>query len=199
MARQTTEINAGSMADIAFLLLIFFLVTTTMDTNEGMMRKLPPPPENIDQKEEIKVKERNVFVVLINRNDELAVEGNLANIHNLCERTKAFFKNPNNDPNLSARKEEKVNIPLLGGDVEISEGVVSLQNDRGTTYSKYIEVQNELVKAINELRHEKAMEAFGMSLADLEDSKLPADEKKLKAIKKFYPLAISEAEPRAIK
>ncbi|MEA2041990.1 MAG: biopolymer transporter ExbD [Bacteroidota bacterium] len=188
MAKPTQEINAGSMADIAFLLLIFFLVTTTMDTNEGMMRKLPPPPENEENKPEVRKKERNVFVVLINRHDELAVEGSLANVNNLAERTKAFFKNPTNKENLSGKKEKT--IPIFGK-VMVSKGVVSLQNDRGTTYARYIKVQNELVKAINELRQEKALEYFGKDFVDL-------TEKQQEAVTEFYPLSISEAEPRAI-
>jgi biopolymer transport protein ExbD len=187
--RKLQEINAGSMADIAFLLLIFFLVTTTMDTDEGMMRQLPPPPENEDIKEEVKKKERNVFVVLINREDELAVEGNLTNIHELCEMTKEFFKNPLDKENLSSKK--KKTIPGFG-EVMVSEGVVSLQNDRTTSYSQYMLVQNELVRAVSELREELAMERFGKAMEDLTESQQ-------EAVKDYYPLAISEAEPRAIK
>ena len=92
------------MADIAFLLLIFFLVTTTMDTDEGMMRQLPPPPEKDQKDTEIKKKERNVFVVLINKEDELAVEGNQTSIYELSEMTKEFFKNPLNKDNLSEKE-----------------------------------------------------------------------------------------------
>ncbi len=189
--RPLQEINAGSMADIAFLLLIFFLVTTTMDTNTGMTRKLPPPPEDDKKEIDIKVKERNVFVVLINRNNQLAVEGKLTNIGNLCEKTKEFFKNPSDDPNLSARKEKSKYIEFFG-DIKISAGVVSLQNDRGTSYEKYIAVQNELLKAVNELRDELAMQRFGKRFDDLPEAES-------KAVKKYYPLAISEAEPMEIK
>ncbi len=189
MARKIQEINAGSMADIAFLLLIFFLVTTTMDTDEGMMRQLPPPPEQDQEDQDIDVKERNVYVVLINRNNELAVEGNLTNIDDLCEMTKEFFKNPLNKENLSERKVK--NIPLWG-DQEISAGVVSLQNDRRTSYEQYMKVQNELVRAVTELREELAMQRFGRDFADLKDEQK-------EAVKAYYPLSISEAEPRAIK
>lgn len=177
------------MADIAFLLLIFFLVTTTMDTDEGMMRQLPPPPEDEQEKQDITKKERNVFVVLINKNDELAVEGKLTNINRLTEMTKEFFRNPLDKDNLSAKKPKE--IPVFGK-VMISEGVVSLQNDRGTSYRRYMEVQNELVRAINELRKDLAMQRFGTSFEEL------TDEQK-EAVKDYYPLAISEAEPRAIK
>lgn len=185
--REIQEINAGSMADIAFLLLIFFLVTTTMDTNQGMMRKLPRLPDPNKPQDEIKVKERNVFVVLINKNDRLFVENKLTNINDLCEKTKEFFTNPNDDPNLSARKDTARNIPYFGP-TRISAGVVSVRNDRGTSYDKYIKVQNELLRAINELRDELAKKKFGTSFENLELDKQ-------KAIKKYYPVAISEAEP----
>lgn len=177
------------MADIAFLLLIFFLVTTTMDTDEGMMRQLPPPPEPDQEEQDIDVKERNVYVVLINRNDELAVEGNLTNINDLCEMTKEFFKNPLDKKNLSERKTKNI---APWGDVQVSAGVVSIQNDRTTSYEQYMKVQNELVRAVTELREELAMERFGKDFEDLTDAQQ-------EAVKDYYPLAISEAEPRAIR
>ena len=77
--RELQEINAGSMADIAFLLLVFFLVTTTMDTSWGLSRLLPPPLDEIPP-DQPPVKERNVFVVLANANDQLLVEGELMGV-----------------------------------------------------------------------------------------------------------------------
>ena len=189
--RELTEINAGSMADIAFLLLIFFLVTTTMDTNQGMMRKLPRLPEKNKKDDDVKVIERNVFVVLINKNDRLFVENKLTNVNDLCEKTKEFFVNPNNDPNLSAKKKEPRDIPYFGS-TYISAGVVSVRNDRGTSYEKYIKVQNELLKAVNELRDEKSLQKFGQHFNQLVPDKQAA-------IKKYFPVAISEAEPVEIK
>ena len=185
--RELTEINAGSMADIAFLLLIFFLVTTTMDTNKGLMRKLPPPPEK--EKVISEVRERNVFVVLINRNNQLMVRNRLSRVDQVCEKAKEFFLNPNDADNLPEKEEKE--IPFFGT-VRVSKGVISLQNDRGTSYEKYIEVQNELVRAVNELRDEKAKSKWGKPYADLDDNE------KQNAIRKIFPLAISEAEPRAV-
>ncbi len=183
--RPLQEINAGSMADIAFLLLIFFLVTTTMDTNKGMMRQLPPivPPEEIKDTD---VRERDVFVVLINRADQLLVEGSRMEISELREKTKEFFDNPTNNPNLSDRKSKEIEF---FGTVDVSKGVVSLQNDRGTSYDKYIAVQNELVAAVNELRNDLSKRKFGKPFDDL-------DESQQDAVQKYYPLAISEAEPK---
>ncbi len=185
--RPLQEINAGSMADIAFLLLIFFLVTTTMSTNTGMQRKLPPPPEKKDQ-QDVDVHERNVMVVLINKDNNIAIKGKPIQLKDICEKTKQFFTNPNNDKNLPEK--EVKDIPYFGK-YPVSKGVVSLQTDRNTNYEKYLQVNNELVRAINELRDEKSMEKFGMKFDDLEKDKQ-------KAVAKVYPLNISEAEPRRI-
>ena len=186
MARPIQEINAGSMADIAFLLLIFFLVTTTMDVDSGITRKLPPP--NPPDTKEPPIKERNVYIVSINLHNQVAAEGELVPVSKICDGVKEFIKNPNNDPNLSEKKEK--DIPLLGK-MMVSKGVVSLQNDRGTSYSKYIEVQNELVRAFNELRDEFAMKQWGKKYKDL-------TKEQQNAVKKIYPMTISEAEPRNV-
>lgn len=187
MARLNPEINAGSMADIAFLLLIFFLVTTTMDTDKGINRRLPPPLDpNIKPPD---VKERNIFTVLVNSQNRLLVNGKVGDISLLKNEAKEFLSNSSNSPQLP----EKVlkNIEELG-DVYISKGVISLKNDRGTSYDMYIQVQNELTRAINELRDELSMEKFGMKFSKL------YDEAKIKAIQKAIPISISEAEPENV-
>jgi len=188
MARNVQEINAGSMADIAFLLLIFFLMTTTMDIDSGITRKLPPPvPPETDVPE---VKERNVYIVLINTYNQLFVESEVMNVKNLCNGVKEFIKNPNNDKDLSEKASNPVEIPTIGP-MYPSKGVVSLQNDRNTSYEKYIEVQNELVKAFNELRDEFSRQQWGIAFNDL-------DEERQNAVKKLYPQSISEATPRNV-
>lgn len=179
------------MADIAFLLLIFFLVTTTMDVDTGIARKLPPMPdeEDIQDEEDVKIKERNLFIVLINKNDQLLVEGELMEIRNLKEDAKEFILNENNREDLPVKEEEY--IPELDRTMNVPQGVISLQNDRGTSYGKYIAVQNELVAAYNEIREDAAYEFFGKSYEDL-------NEEEKKGIKKLYPQSISEAEPKDI-
>ena len=190
--RDAPEINAGSMADIAFLLLVFFLVTTTMDSDLGMMRKLPPMiPEN--QPPPPPIKDRNVFVVLANANDQLLVEGELMDISELKEAAKEFIENPLNIETLPERK-DPVNVDYFGS-VSISKQVISLQNDKGTSYDLYIQVQNELARAYNELRNELAMEKFGKTYDDLAEA---GDKSRTKAIKKIYPQRISEAEPKNV-
>lgn len=189
--REAPEINASSMADIAFLLLVFFLVTTTMDTDFGLARKLPPPlPE--DQIEPPEIKQRNVFVVLVNAQDLLLVEGDIMDISELKEAAKEFIANPMNKTELPEK--EMKEVPLLG-EMEVSKQVISLQNDNGTSYDMYIQVQNELARAYNELRNELAEEKFGKTYDYLLEK---GDKDKIKAVRKVYPQRISEAEPKNI-
>ncbi|NLI25177.1 MAG: biopolymer transporter ExbD [Bacteroidales bacterium] len=186
-APEMPELNTGSSADIAFLLLIFFLVTTTFDTDKGIIRMLPPIVEK-QEKSESKVKERNVFVVLVNAKDQLLVEGELMDIRQLREKTKEFLLNPEDLPSLP-EKEEK-DIPYFGK-VRVGKGVISLQNDRGTSYGKYLEVQNELTAAGNEIKDQIAMQKFNKHFDDL-------SEDQQNAIKQYVPVMISEAEPKNI-
>lgn len=185
--RELQEINAGSMADIAFLLLIFFLVTTTMDTDSGISRTLPPPnPDDTEQPP--KINERNIFVVLVNRNDQLLVDGDVTEIDDLTERAKEFIENPRNLDDLPEKETKE--IPYFG-EYPVSKQIVSLRNDRGTSYGMYIQVQNELTRAYNELRDDLANQKFGKKYDELEDDKQDA-------IKDIYPMRISEAEPKNI-
>jgi biopolymer transport protein ExbD len=190
--RELQEINAGSMADIAFLLLIFFLVATTMDIDTGISRLLPPMPEDEEMEDDQEIRERNVFVVLINKDDQLFVEREVVEVSLLKEMTKEFFVNPNDDPDLSEKRPLTVDF---FGDMMVSKGVISLRNDIGTSYGKYIEVQNELAAAVNELRNDLCMQRFGKKYDDL-DPLNDTEKDLIAAVKKVYPMAISEAEPR---
>jgi biopolymer transport protein ExbD len=190
-SRKPPEINASSMADIAFLLLVFFLVTTTMDSDWGLARRLPPPvPDDI---EDIDVKQRNVFEILVNSNDELLVEGDIMQIDELRDAAKEFIVNPTNSEELPEKKPKE--IPLLGGTVMVSKQVISLQNDNGTSYGMYIQVQNELVAAYSELRNELGEQKFGKTYDALLEA---GEEDKVDAIRDFYPQRISEAEPKNV-
>jgi biopolymer transport protein ExbD len=194
--RAVPEINASSMADIAFLLLVFFLVTTTMDTDLGLARRLPPPlPENREEPPEIK--QRNVFVVLVNANDQLLVEGELLQIDELTEKAKEFISNPYNKEDLPEKELKPIDY---FGEYAVSKQVISLQNDNGTSYDMYIQVQNELARAYNELRDELCREKFSKSYAALmEEAKYSeTSNNKLEAVKDIYPQRISEAEPKNV-
>ncbi len=187
MARSVPEINGSSMADIAFLLLIFFLVTTTMDVDKGISRMLPPPPDPNAKPPDIK--KRNIFNLLVNNKDLMAVDGDYVSLRDLKGMVKEFISNPYNKENLPEKRIENIN---LLGEREVSKGIISLKNDRGTSYEMYIKVQNEITAAFHELRNEMAKKEFGVKYEDLEEDQQ-------KAIDKAIPLAISEAEPKAIK
>lgn len=186
MGRKTPEVNSGSMADISFLLLTFFLLTSSINTDQGISRKLPPPP---DKDAPIPpVKERNVLQVLVNMSDQLMVNGEPGDISSLKDDAVKFLTNPSDDPNMSEQKEEEIGSL---GIVRRSKGIISLQNDRGTSYGMYIKVQNELTKAVNEIRDKMSNAKFSKNYEDL-------DEESKKDIQKAVPIAISEAEPKNI-
>jgi biopolymer transport protein ExbD len=264
--RELQEINAGSMADIAFLLLIFWLVTTTIESDMGIKRQLPPPvPPDIDIPQ---AKEQNVFNVKVNFLDLLLVEGQPLEIQELKNKAKSFLiatgdgvithqigneeigKNrdvilitgANGKTNaafperewvrksdvrlkvaeyeqivkiaeekdkdafrkvLENWQEKLITINLLGGDYKQlpASALISMQNDNNTTYDTYLQVQNELQSAVNELRDELAIAKFGKSYRDLEDiyGRNKQDKstlQKITAVRALYPQRISEAEPR---
>ena len=185
--KKVPEVNSSSTADIAFLLLVFFLCTTTMAVNKGLARRLPPPVPAEQKTQDLKVKERNVFVVLLNSNDQLLVQGEYADVSELKDKAKEFIKNESNDENLPEK--EVIEVEYFGNVAVTKNHVISLQNDRGTSYSAYINVQNELVAAYNELRNDLAKAKFGQLYDDLQEDQQ-------KAIQKIYPQKISEAEPK---
>lgn len=185
--RKTSEINSSSMADIAFLLLIFFLVTTSMGSTTGLTRRLPPPLPPDQDIPPVDINKRNLFVVKINSQNQLLVQGTEISIKELRTKAKEFIRNDANDVTFPVKY--KVNIPLLG-EIEITkEHVISLQNDVDTQYQAYIDVQNELVAAYTELRNELSKSKFGKEYSEL-------DEPHQKAIQAAYPQKISEAEPK---
>lgn len=169
--RLTNEINAGSMADIAFLLLIFFLVTTTIDVDKGVLVRLPPWSE--DDPETEKLNKRNVYSVLVNANNDLLVRGEPADIKQLRENAKTFIFNPD-------KREDMAESP--------QKAIISLRNDRGTEYGTYLEVYNELKAAYTELRNAESQKRFGSDFQFL-------DKEKRREIINAIPLILSEAEP----
>ncbi len=187
--KKVQEINAGSMADISFLLLIFFLVATTMNTDSGIQRILPPMPDETQPQQAMDVKKRNILLVFVSKFDDIMVGGERMDITQLKDKVKEFVLNQTDDPNLPEKEMTKID---LIGNFPVSKGVVSLQNDRGTSYNRYIMVQNELTRAFNEIRDMVASQYFGgKKFLDLEEDQR-------KAVQKAVPLKISEAEPRNI-
>ena len=186
--RKTPGINGSSSADIAFMLLIFFLITTSMDTDKGLARRLPPPvPKDQKNDTDVDIKKRNLLVVLINSNNQILCGDKFVDIKQLKERIKEFIDNPYNDEHKPERVE--ADVPFFGKMMVTKNHVISLQNDRGTEYQAYIDVQNEIAAAYNELRNKVSKEKFGKNFADL-------DEEQQKAVQQIYPQKISEAEPK---
>jgi biopolymer transport protein ExbD len=234
--REIGEINAGSMADIAFLLLIFFLVTTTMETDEGITRILPQKWPKVPIPE-IDIRKRDVFEVLVNAEDYLYVEEKYVDLKDIYPMCKEFMTNPENKEDLPEMilvteelAKEKVNFfmeeikkdsinnngkmaALLNADlkdwqdkllaVQVNKepfrtlpkfAVISLQNNTGTSYKMYIDVQNELQRVINDLRDEKSKQLFNKSYFEL-DEKNEEDKIKLRVLRAIYPQKIAEKEP----
>ncbi len=188
MAKSLPALNTTSTGDIAFLLLIFFLVATTMETDKGVQRRLPPMPDENQKQQDIKVNRRNIVVVRINAQDRILAGGTPMDITQVKDQIKEFITNPTNNESLP----EKEMKDIEGfGQYAVSKGVVSLQNDRGTSYSAYLRVQNEIVKAFNEIRDEFAMVNYGSKYADL-------DEDKQRIVRDAVPQSISEAEPKDV-
>ena len=180
MAKKVPQINASSMADISFLLLIFFLVTTSMDVNQGLARRLPapiPPDQKVEDKD---INKRNLLVVKINSANQLMVQGQLMDVKQLRESAKEFIKNEQNADYYPKLVEEDFGAPF-GVLKYTKDHVISVQNDVDTQYQAYLDVQNELVAAYNELRDECAQKYFHKSYNEL-------DEDQQKQIQKIYPL-----------
>ena len=185
MAKKTPGLNTGSMADISFLLLTFFLLTSSINTDQGIQRRLPPPLDINTPPPP--VNERNVLKILVNMYDQLLVNGEpMNNVNELKVRTKEFISNPSDNPHMSRVKPK--HIEELGREAPVSEGIVSLQSDRGTSYKMYVAVQNQLTAAFNELRDEYSRLNFGKSFDNL-----PEHQKR--GVQKVIPISISEAEP----
>ncbi|WP_405611415.1 ExbD/TolR family protein [Polaribacter sp. Asnod1-A03] len=201
--RENPEINAGSMADIAFLLLIFFLVTTTMNVDSGVSKKLSekPPADYVPPV----IKEKNIFEVNINRNNELLVEGERMEIKDLKDAAIAFIDNGGGVG--------KVENGVVSGPCDYCRGersdsssdhpnkaIISVQSDRLTEYGMYLTVQDELLRAYRVLRNRLSVEKFKISFDELEEAY--SDQKdnvslknKVEFIKTSYPQIISDAEP----
>ncbi|SKB54196.1 Biopolymer transport protein ExbD/TolR [Salegentibacter holothuriorum] len=200
--REAPEVNAGSMADIAFLLLIFFLVSTTIETDSGISRKLPPwQPEEQDPPV---IKERNIFQVLVNSNNQLLVEGEDMEIEELRQAAVDFIDNG------GGTGDEACDFCQGEGSSSSSvnprKAIISLVNNRGTEYGTYIAVQNELVAAYNQLRDREAQRLFGTTFTEMEakfnDSRTSEGaqetlKERIELIKDMIPQKLSEAEPQS--
>lgn len=231
--RELQEINAGSMADIAFLLLIFFLVTTTMEVDAGIGRQLPLKRDDKVPQEPIEIHDRDILLIKANSNDQLLVEGKRTQIEDLEEIVRDFYTaNVNGERDPSMPKYTKITTNLcqieitklkqkaeefpddkyiqdelskwetklllcqdVGGSYdEIAKmSMIRLENQAGTTYGLYIQIQNILKKVVNELRSEKCEEFFNRDYFTL-DEKVPEDQEIIKKLRVLVPERIIEAK-----
>jgi biopolymer transport protein ExbD len=194
--RATPEVNAGSMADIAFLLLIFFLVTTTIEKDKGIARQLPPKQ---DEQPPVDIKEKNIFVVTVNKEDQILADNELMDIQDIRQAAISFLDN-GGDGSCDYCKGEK--------DIDSSDNpekaIITVKSDRETSYKTYIQVQNELVAAYNFLRNRESERLFGFEFTKVKSAIATGDFKgneeraqaKLKEIQALFPMKLSEAEAK---
>ena len=199
--RSAPEVNAGSMADIAFLLLIFFLVTTTIETDSGISRKLPQwQPEDVEPPI---IKQRNIFTVEVNSNNQLLVEEEEMELSELQEAAVEFLDNGAGTGDEACSFCQGAKDPASS--VNPQKAIISLMNNRGTEYGTYIAVQNELVAAYNQLRDREAQRMYGMTFVEMEkkynDPSFNGDKdalkEKLDVVQDMIPQKLSEAEPKS--
>lgn len=205
--RSAPEVNAGSMADIAFLLLIFFLVTTTIEKDKGLLRSLPPIDDT--EVEPPIIKQKNLFTVLINRNNQLLVEDEQMEVKDLRQAAIDFLDN-GGGTNAAGESCDycKGNRDEASSD-HPDKAIISMKHDRETSYEQYIEVQNELVAAYNILREREAKrlykkfypnseKVYTAMLEEKEKNQFSKDtilNGRIETIKKLFPMILSEAEP----
>ena len=205
MPRKSPDVNAGSMADIAFLLLIFFLVTTTIETDSGINRKLPPMEDQIDPPI---IREKNIFTVVVNKYSQILVEENLTDIKDIRRLAMDFLDNGGGRGDEACDYCKGDRNPRSSDNPD--KAVISLKNDRETPYKSYIAVQNELVAAYNELRDREFKNRYpneGLTYFEADfiysDPRTTVAQKtnlkeKLDVVKKLYPQKLSEAEPSKV-
>lgn len=202
--RSAPEINAGSMADIAFLLLIFFLVATTMDVDTVISRRLPQKQK--EKIEDDEFHEKDVFEISINRNNQMLIEkSEYVKIENLKERVLEFL---DNGGGVGSENSGKCTYCKGGPDGNVSaklsdhpnKAIVSIRTDRGTSYEMFVSVQDVLTQAYTELRNRESLRLYRVSYEDLLDQKFNDKDnaeldEKIKKIKDLFPEIISEVEP----
>lgn len=161
--RTVPEVNAGSMADIAFLLLIFFLVTTSIEKDSGLSRMLPQEKAQTT----INIKERNLFEISINPQNQLMVEGEVIGLKELRGLTIAFLDNGG----LVAGQDGFCDYCQGGNSALLSDNpnqaIISLSTSRNSNYSFYVSVQNEIIGAYNFLRNREGQNLYGMDYGTL--------------------------------
>ena len=205
--RAAPEVNAGSMADIAFLLLIFFLVTTTIEKDKGLLRSLPPIDDS--EVEPPIIKQKNLFTVLINRRNQLLVEDEQMELKDLRQAAIDFLDNGGDTNAAGERCDYCKGKKDPSSSDHPDKAIISMKHDRETSYEQYMDVQNELVAAYNFLREREAERLYRRFYPNAENvykAMLEEKEKnqfskdtilngRIETVKKLFPMKLSEAEP----
>jgi len=178
--RHSATVNAGSMADIAFLLLIFFLITTTISADKGILRKLPSICETgVCTKD---IHERNLLRIVLNDKQEIMIENDIVEVDEIESIVKAFVDNNGID-----KCDYCEGLQSTESSDQPKYAVISLSHDALTKYELFITVQDEITKAYYDLRERYAMHAFNKK-----PEELTKDE--LETVRKAYPFIVSEVK-----
>lgn len=195
--KQTPEINAGSMADIAFLLLIFFLVTTTMSVDAGIAKKIPPKEENPSK---IDIHKRNVLEVNINKNNQLFVDGKIIKQTALKQIAINFIDNGGGLDNNQQKCNWCNGLQLKTSSDHPTKAVISIKTDRTTNYETYITTLDILNSAYTNLRNKLSIKLYNKNYLTLMETYKKTNytdknlQQKIKTIRDKYPLLLSDAE-----
>lgn len=199
--RMSAEVNAGSMADIAFLLLIFFLVTTTIASDKGITMLLPPKPDENTPPPEVDKNARNIFKVQINSADQLLVEDEpLEDVEEISVMAKEFILNFGRPDEANQALFNSLPASLRAQALRADnssdhpgEAVVSFKTDRGTSYELYLQVLDEIKKAYFEIYGERV----GLSADEYRalSTRNPGERELIDRGKENIPMNISIAEP----
>ncbi len=194
----TPEVNAGSMADIAFLLLIFFLVTTTIEQDKGIARQLPPA---LTDATEAHVKEKNLLQIIVNAENEILVEEKRVAIKDLKEVVIAFLDNGGIPLGEEGHCDYCLGEHSLLSSDNPQKAVISLAPDRLTDYNTYIQVQTQLTAAYEDLRKSAYKRLYNEDYLSINKAvregtyggHLEKVKTQLKKVRDLYPMLISEA------
>ncbi|QTD37180.1 biopolymer transporter ExbD [Polaribacter batillariae] len=195
--KQSPEINAGSMADIAFLLLIFFLVTTTMNIDAGIARKIPPKEEIPS---DILVNERNILEVNINKKNEIFADGRTIPLSELKQIAIDFIDNGGGLDSNQKACDWCEGDQLKTSSDHPTKAIISIKTDRIANYATYIAALDILNSAYTHLRNKLSVKLYNRNYESLlEDFQKSNNsdkniQDKIKLIRKKYPLLLSDAE-----
>ncbi len=179
-SNKVPAVNAGSMADIAFLLLIFFLVTAMIPNDKGIVRSLPQacPPGEICN---IPLKENNIFSIGVNENGEILANKIIVSLEELKNNLKTFIDN-NADKSCSYCEGDH----FAEASDNPKKASIALAIHREAPYQSFITVQNEIAKAYFELRENYVSKV-------LKSNTVVITEEEVKKVQEAYPFRIIES------